>query len=163
MRFHRDRPYQPTTETEPERPYECTYVCAIHYLSDVGASDPCFCVVPNSGPYETLEEARTQLGDAYAEVPIRGPAGTLVLYDIAIFHTRLPGQRTRARRTLHHYYSRAASQPLTNWVLLPQRLAEHPDPEQRAFYSQWSAATQAYAEAGFSAAYYQEHVLDKLT
>ena len=37
MRFHRDRPYQPTTETEPERPYECTYVCAIHYLSDVGA------------------------------------------------------------------------------------------------------------------------------
>ena len=54
MRFHRDRPYQPTTEIEPERPYECTYVCAIHYLSDVGASDPCFCVVPNSGPYETF-------------------------------------------------------------------------------------------------------------
>ena len=90
MHFHRDRPYQPTTRTEPKRPYECTYVCAIHYLSDVGGSDPCFCVVPNSGPYETLEEARAQLGDAYAEVPIRGPAGTLVLYDIAIFHTRLP-------------------------------------------------------------------------
>ena len=106
MRFHRDRPYQPTTETEPERPYECTYVCAIHYLSDVEASDPCFCVVPNSGPYETLDEARVPLGDAYAEVPIRGPAGTLVLYDIAIFHTRLPGQQARARRTLHHYYSR---------------------------------------------------------
>ena len=163
MHFHRDRPYQPTTETEPERPYECTYVCAIHYLSDVGASDPCFCVVPNSGPYETLDEARVQLGPDYEEVPIRGPAGTLVLYDIAIFHTRLPGQRARARRTLHHYYSRAASQPLTNWVLLPQRLAEHPDPEQRTFYSQWSAATQAYAEAGFSAEYYEEHVLEKLT
>ena len=133
MRFHRDRPYQPTTDTEPERPYECTYVCAIHYLSDVEASDPCFCVVPNSGPYETLDEARVQLGDAYAEVPIRGPAGTLVLYDIAIFHTRLPGQRARARRTLHHYYSRAASQPLTNWVLLPKRLAEHSDPEQAPF------------------------------
>ena len=52
---------------------------------------------------------------------------------------------------------------LTNWVLLPQRLAEHPDPEQRTFYSQWSAATQAYAEAGFSAEYYEEHVLEKLT
>ncbi len=163
MRFHRDRPYQPTTETEPERPYECTYVCAIHYLSDVEAGDPCFCVVPNSGPYETVDEARVQLGSDYEEVPIRGPAGTLVLYDIAIFHTRLPGQRARARRTLHHYYSRAASQPLTNWVLLPQRLAEHPDPEQRTFYSQWSAATQAYAEAGFSSEYYEEHVLEKLT
>ena len=163
MRFHRDRAYQPTTRTEPERPYECTYVCAIHYLSDVEASDPCFCVVPNSGPYETVEAAREQLGEAYREVPIRGPAGTLVLYDIAIFHTRLPGQRTRARRTLHHYYSRQASGPLTDWVLLPRRLAHHPDPEQRAFYSQWSAATQAYAEANFAEAYYQQHVLEKLT
>ena len=36
-------------------------------------------------------------------------------------------------------------------------------PEQRAFYSQWSEATQAYAEAGFSAEYYEEHVLEKLT
>ena len=51
--------------------------------------------------------------------------------------------------TFHHYYSRAASQPLTNWVLLPQRLAEHSDSEQRTFYSQWSAATQAYAELVF--------------
>ncbi|NKB67616.1 MAG: hypothetical protein GKR89_11175 [Candidatus Latescibacteria bacterium] len=163
MHFHRDRPYLPTTQTEPERPYECTYVCAIHYLSDVEAEDPCFCVVPNSGPYEKLEEAKAQLGPAYQEVPIRGPAGTLVLYDIAIFHTRLPGQRARARRTLHHYYSRQASGPLTNWVLVPKRLAQHPDPGQRSFYSQWSEATQAYAESGFAEAFYQEHVLDKLT
>ena len=93
MRFHRDRPYQPTTENEPERPYEMHLVCAIHYLSDVGVSDPCFCVVPNSGPYETLEEARAQLGPDYEEVPIRGPAGTLVCTTLPFSHP--PTRTTR--------------------------------------------------------------------
>ena len=130
----------------------------------MGASDPCFCVLPNSGPYETLEEARTQLGDAYAEVSIRGPARHLGPCTTSPFFTPVCPDSAPAPGAL--CITTTAAPPvslLTNWVLLPQRLAEHPDPEQRVFYSQWSAATQAYAEAGFSAAYYQEHVLDKLT
>ena len=121
--------------------------------------------MPNSGPYETLDEARVSAragclcGSAH-------PRSGWHLGFVRHCHFSHPPARTtsvRARRTLHHYYSRAASQPLTNWVLLPKRLAEHSDPEQRTFYSQWSAATQAYAEAGFSAEYYKEHVLEKLT
>ncbi len=55
----------------------------------------------------------------------------------------------QGRRTQHTYYSREASPVLTEWVLIPERLAQHPDPAQRAFYSQWTPATQRYADAGY--------------
>ena len=87
--------------------------------------------------------------DDYREVPIRGAAGTAILYNIAIYHARFAGTTDAGRRTQHTYYSRTASPVLTEWVLIPERLAQHPDPAQRTFYSQWTPATQRYADAGF--------------
>jgi hypothetical protein len=52
----------------------------------------------------------------------------------------MAGTCTHGRRTLHAYYSRGSRPVLTNWCLIPERLALHPDPDQRAFYSHWSAA-----------------------
>jgi hypothetical protein len=167
MPFHRDRNFYPPAGTTPKNGIfeDSSYLCVIHYLSDVKADDPCFCVVPNSHSqaYGTYEEAQKGMGSAYGEVPIRGRAGTAVFYNINIYHTRQSGLAANGRRTQHTYYSCETSPPLTDWALVPQRLAEHPTPEQRRYYSQWSDATRAFAATGYADAYYQEHVVDKLT
>ena len=166
MGFHRDRPFllADGEKPRPGRFSHCSYLCSIVYLTDVDDVDsPAFTVVPNSHPQEftDYDEAKSRMGPAFEEVPIIGPAGTCIIYNIGIYHTR--GARPGARRTMHHYYSCVSSPPLTDWVLVPQRLAEHPDPEQRAYFSQWSEATQAYARAGYTREYYDEHVMEKHT
>ena len=163
MRFHRDRTEVRIKDPNNENDFECAYVCNIQYLTDVDENTPCFCVVPNSHPYESIEEAQEKMGAAYQEIHIHGPAGTAVLYNIGIYHRRYPGLQDQGRRTQHNYFSRAASPPLTNWVLLPQRLAEHPNPDLRTYYSQWSDATKAFAEAGYSQQFYDDNVMDKPT
>jgi hypothetical protein len=147
QRLHGDRahhdprhPYRNRPEYDPQHPYASGYLCAIHYLTDVRECCPCFGIVPGSFPYPTIEEAKAAMGDAYREVPIRGPAGTALIYNIATYHGRMAGTCTHGRRTLHAYYSRDSRPVLTNWCLIPERLAFHPDPEQRAFYSHWSWA-----------------------
>ena len=161
LRWHGDRAFIARAGDDPNTRYESTYVCAIHYLSDVGEDQPCFGIVPNSHECGTMDEAREKLGDAFRVIPVRGPAGTVVLYNIAIQHTRMPGEGRRL--TQHNYFSRAQSAPLTNWVMLPRRLTEHPDPEVRTFYSQWTDATRAFAAAGYSDEYYDANVTDKPT
>ena len=83
-------------------------------------------------------------------------AGTAVLYNIAIYHTRKLGPRDAGRRTLHQYFSRHGNPPLTSWALAPKRLAEHADQEVRAFYSQWTEKMRAYAAADFSEDFYSD-------
>ena len=161
MRWHGDRPYIPRDADDPNTRYDCNYVCAIHYLFDVGDEQPCFGLVPNSHRCTSFDEAREKMGDAFRIVPIRGPAGTVVLYNIAIRHTRMPGRGRRL--TQHNYFSREQSKPLTNWVMLPRRLTEHDDPEMRTFYSQWTDATRAFAASGYADEYYEANVLDKPT
>jgi hypothetical protein len=141
-RAHYDarHPHRLRPEWDPEHPYQCGYLCAIHYLTDVRDCCPCFGIVPGSGSHRTLDEAKSEMGDAYREVPIRGAAGTALIYNIATYHGRMAGTCTHGRRTLHAYYSRASRPVLTNWCLIPERLAFHPDPAQRAFYSHWSVA-----------------------
>jgi hypothetical protein len=163
MDYHKDdlnyKPPQP-----PEvGPYGCKYLCAIYHLSDVDASTPRFCVVPKSGPYASIEEAQQQLGEAYREVPITGPAGTAVLYDISIFHRRLAGEKDKGRRTQHNYFSSQGNPPLTSWVLIPERLAEHPEPGLCEYFSAWPEGTQTFADQGYTAEFYREHVVGKPT
>ena len=153
LRFHRDRGFVP--EEFWVRQQACAYVCAVYYLSDVGPDDTCFCVVPGSQDCESIEEARERLGNACREIPVRGPAGTAVLYDISIHHTRLLGANDAGRRTMHHYFSREGNPPLTNWALVPERLARHADAPVRAYYSQWTEAMRDYAAAGFSDEFYR--------
>ena len=161
MHFHRDRGAVPPDFWAAQEK-DCTFLCAIYYLNDVGVDDTCFCVVPNSQGHADIDEARAQMGDAYAEVPIRGPAGTCVFYNIGIYHTRRPGRNDAGRRTLHQYFSREANPPLTNWALVPRRLAEHADPATRAYYSQWTDLMHDYA-ASFTPEFYAEHIGQKKT
>ena len=41
-------------------------VCCIHYLTDVDENTPCFCVIPKSSKFKTLEEAHRVLKDQYS-------------------------------------------------------------------------------------------------
>ncbi|MDA1192545.1 MAG: phytanoyl-CoA dioxygenase family protein [Candidatus Poribacteria bacterium] len=150
MGWHQDRPQITRENWDADHPYQCRYLCSIHYLTDVTDDAPCFAVVPNSHPYESMAEAEEKMGDDFQIIPIRGKAGTTVIYNIAIFHTRLAGTSPKGRRTQHTYFSKETSPVLTNWMLLPERLAKHPDDETRAFYSQWTPATIEWVEKGFA-------------
>jgi hypothetical protein len=163
MNFHHDAVREDRLTRTPYGP--CDWLCAIHYLTDVEPGAPCFCVAPGTHRFDSLREAYEQLGDAYVEQPIRGPAGTCVLYDTATFHTRLDGDGRRMRRTWHQYYARGGwlrsalpttsrylrspSPPLTDWNLFPERLAISPDPATRLFFSHWNTAQGEWAASGF--------------
>lgn len=163
MNFHHDAVVADRLTRIPYMP--CDYLCAIHYLTDVEPGAPVFCVVPDSFRFETLREAFETLGEAYREVPLYGPAGTCILYDTALFHTRLDGDGRKMRRTWHQYYARggwlrsalpttdryvrAPSPVLTDWNLFPERLALHPDPAVRLFFSHWNPAQGEWAASGF--------------
>ncbi|MBT3462284.1 MAG: hypothetical protein HN453_08905, partial [Gammaproteobacteria bacterium] len=136
MNFHHDAVLPDRHLRSPYLP--CDYLCSIHYLTPVTDLSPAFCVVPGSHRFESLQAAYQALGTDYTEQPIRGPAGTCILYDTALFHTRLDGNGREGRRTWHQYharggflssslpttsrYIRAPSPSLTDWNLIPQRL-----------------------------------------
>jgi len=163
MNFHHDMVAEDRFTRTPYMP--CDWLCAIHYLSDVEPGSPAFCVAPDSNRFETLKAAFEGLGEAYREVPLYGPAGTCVLYDTATFHTRLDGDGHRMRRTWHQYYARGGwlrsalpttnryvrppSPTLTDWNLIPERLAMHPDRVTRLFFSHWNSAQGEWAASGF--------------
>jgi hypothetical protein len=162
MNFHHDAVAEDRFVRTPFGP--CDFLCAIHYLTDVEPGSPSFCVVPDSRKFETLQAAFEGLGEAYREVPLYGPAGTCVLYDTALYHTRLDGDGHKMRRTWHQYYARGGwlrtetryvrppSPVLTDWNLIPERLALHPDPKTRAFFSHWNTAQGEWAASGFDPA-----------
>ena len=163
MNFHHDMVRADRLTRSPYMP--CDWLCAIHYLSDVNPGAPCFCVVPDSYRYASLKEAFIGLGEGYEEVPLYGPAGTCVLYDTAIFHTRLDGDGDQMRRTWHQYYARGGwlrsalptteryirppASVLTDWNLFPERLALSPDRKTRLFFSHWNTAMGEWAASGF--------------
>ena len=165
-------------EGEPRRAVEgpppaIDYLCAITYLTDVSPSSPAFAVVPNSfrvpvTAQHAASEVKAQLGDAYRPAPLYGSAGTLVLYDIATFHTRadpldVQGNRIAGerRRTQHRYFGRqgacGSDAALTPWALAPQRLADSDDPSTRRFYSQQNYLMRSWAGSGFSRSFLRQH------
>ena len=159
MNFHHDAVREDRFVRQPYLP--CDWLCAIHYLTDVEVGTPAFCVVPGSNRYATLGEARKKLNKAYQEAPIYGSAGTCILYDTATFHTRLDGDGIKGRRTWHQYYARGGwlgtktkyvrspSPALTDWNLIPERLAMHDDPKIRLFFSHWNTAQSEWVAYGF--------------
>ena len=160
MPFHHDRVLQSRLLLSPNEPIDD--VCCITYLTDVTSDSPAFCVVPKSGRYESIDEAKAQLKDEYVEHAVYGPAGTCVLYNIAIFHTRIEPQNTVSgcqlkRRTLHQYFARGGwrgnrppAPALTDWNLIPERLALSSDPASRKFFSSWNTGQCEWAADGFS-------------
>lgn len=167
MGFHRDISWYGTVggkTWDPENPYISTYACVIYYLKDVHECCPAFCLVPSSHEYTSLDEAKEKMGDAYQEIPIRGKAGTAILYNITTFHTRKGGKDECAhgRRTMHNYHSRESSAPLTNWATVPEELALSDDKQTRLFYSQWTPNQIKFARDNYKKpipTYYPVHMI----
>ena len=63
--------------------------------------------------------------------------------DINSFHARqdavTPGSSSK-RRAMHTWYSRPDVPPMMDFIFLPRRLVEHPDPYVRRFYSLQAAS-----------------------
>lgn len=155
MQWHRDISYYSKCGGkvwDPRNPYKSTFACVIYYLTDVHECCPCFAMVPRSHEYRSLAAARDALGADYREVPIRGPAGTAILYNITTYHTRLAGRAgcAHGRRTMHNYHSRESNPPLTEWATLPEELALSDDAATRAFYSSWTPAQLAHARKTYT-------------
>ena len=162
--FHHDAVLPDRFARQPYMPVD--WLCAIHYLSDVEPGAPAFAVVPKSNRFAALREAYEALGEGYWETPVFGPAGTCILYDTATWHCRFDGDGEQPRRTWHQYYARGGWLPsalpqtqrykrpptpcLTDWNLFPERLALHPDPAKRLFFSHWNTAQCEWVASGFS-------------
>ena len=156
-RFHHDRALDGRFFRKRGEPIDD--VCCIHYLSVVDENTPSFCVVPRSNKFRSLKEAYNGLGSEYIEIPIYGSAGTCILYDISIYHTKLDGKdpKGRRRRTVHQYFARGGwigirppTPTLTNWTLIPKRLCMSKDPIKRKFFSHWNTAQCEWVASDFS-------------
>lgn len=168
MQFHHDVALPQRLTRQPYGPPD--YLCSMIYLTDVDEDAPAFAVVPRSVRFEPVARAREALGDAYVEQPLYGRAGTCVFYDTATYHTRLDSLTgDEGRRTLHQYWARGGylmlppkpggdTQPQkreptpihTPFVRIPKRLAVHPDPAVRLFYSHWNTGQGEWAARGFA-------------
>ena len=156
-RFHHDRALEERLFRKDGEPIDD--VCCIHYLTDVDKETPCFCVIPKSNKFKTLEEVYQGLGSDYIEIPIYGAKGTCVMYDISIYHAKLDGNDPvgRQRRTVHQYFARGGwigkrppSPSLTNWNLIPKRLCLSKDPAKRKFFSHWNTGQCEWVASDFS-------------
>ena len=167
MNFHYDGVLPDRLKRNPYMP--CDWIGVIHYLTDVDFKSPSLCVVPKSNLYDSLKSAYETLREEYMEVPIYGKKGTCILYDTALFHTRLDGDGIKSRRTWHQYYARggwinsslpnqnhylrAPSPTLTNWNLFPERLVFHEDFKIRKFFSHWNASQCEWVISDFDKGY----------
>ena len=105
-------------------------------------------------------------------LPIYAPAGTSIVVDSAILHTRLDGDGNAPRRMLHVSCSRFSwERTSTGWrgpaggevpepeptfemkALVPERLALSEDSAVRQFYSRWTTCQHEWAAVGFDPAY----------
>jgi ectoine hydroxylase-related dioxygenase (phytanoyl-CoA dioxygenase family) len=154
MNYHRDIAFFAESGGmiwDPNNPYISTFACIIYYLKDVHDCCPCFSMIPNSHEYRTLAEAKQKQGQDFKEVPIRGKAGTAILYNITTYHTRMPGHTSchHGRRTLHNYHGRESQPPLTNYAMIPEELALNSNQETRNYYSKWCPKQIEYADLHF--------------
>ena len=56
--------------------------------------------------YAVVCQAHAGLGGSYMELPISGQAGTCIIIDSSLFHTRLDGNGIEGRRLMHHCFAR---------------------------------------------------------
>jgi ectoine hydroxylase-related dioxygenase (phytanoyl-CoA dioxygenase family) len=120
-----------------ERRQEIYAVSVLWYLTDVSATDHCFCIVPES--HNRLVDLNPRAVAADAGVDVLGPAGTAVLFHArAIHNARLKRDGTQ-RRTLQAYYSNRLDQRTNEWTSIPPRLYQKRDPAlPRHFYAKWN-------------------------
>ena len=129
-------------------PLGITALSAIMYTYDVDATTARYTLVPNSHRLPARpKQVAPGRDEIEGEVEIVGPAGTIVLVNAGIFHTGKLGAGPRERRTIHLYMQRTSFPSVSNHTVMPRRLWDVADPEQRRYYSHFNAVTKAAIEA----------------
>lgn len=92
-------------------------------------------------------------------------AGTCIMIDSSLFHTRLDGDGTQGRRLMHHTFARGGwlrtetggwrepTPPNNPHNLFPKRLVAHSDPAVRRMFCLWSPTMCKFVASGFDPSY----------
>lgn len=127
-------------------PNGITALSAIWYLTDVDTTTARYSLVPFSHKFkEAPKQVCEGSQDVEGEVEMLGPAGTVILVNAGIYHTGKLGTGPRERRTVHTYMQRTTFPNVSSHSIIPRRLWDVPDPEQRRYYSHFNAITRAVA------------------
>ena len=104
---------------------EIDTISVVYLLTDVTEQDHCFSIVPES--HNRLVDLRPGEHHPGDEVDILGPAGTAIVFHARCLHRGKLKPRSRQRRSLHVYYSRASGPRTSEWSEIPRRLHEKAD------------------------------------
>ncbi len=138
--WHRDRRHM------TDRPYRCGYLHMMLYLSDVNEGTHCFSISPESCE-DPILETEDQL-DRRGGVPLHGPAGTVILFNLSVVHAATVRTTPHERKSVQAYYGHRDGPVLSQFTTIPTSLwRDHPDPKVRGFYSLLNKRSQLFAKA----------------
>jgi ectoine hydroxylase-related dioxygenase (phytanoyl-CoA dioxygenase family) len=138
--WHRDRPRW------DEHPFRMDYIQLMLYLSDVDETTHCFSISPE--PADAPQREKQEQLAAGDIVDLYGPAGTAVLFNIAVLHSASVRVTQRERKTVQVYYGHRQRPALSNDSTIPATLwRDHDDAETRAFYGNLNEKTRRYLAA----------------
>jgi hypothetical protein len=131
----------------PKNRFEVTALSAVYNTTDVDRTTARYSLVPGShAAKEAPKPIPPDNVDFENEMEIVGPAGSVVLVNAGIWHTGKWGAGPRERRTIHVYYQPSDIPQFSPHNVVPRRLWDVKDPEQRRFYSHFNALSKAVAE-----------------
>ena len=140
QKFHRDRPHW------QEHPLRMDFLQFMLYLTDVDKDTHCFSMSPESVD-DPILDTQSQL-ERNGIVDFHGPAGTVVLFNIAALHTATVRVTTRERKTVQAYYGHRSRPFLSNCSVIPPRFWRHDaDPEVRGFYGNLNETSKVFLSA----------------
>ena len=120
-----------------ERRKEIRAISLIYYLTEVGETDHCFSIIPET--HNRLVDLRPDDVVPGMECDLLGPAGTAVLFHARCLHSGKLKPTSRERRTLHIYYSRSDQARTSEWSDIPERLYQKHEPAlPPQLYSKWN-------------------------
>ncbi|GEM_PF-3798600 len=122
-----------------EKPLYLRNLSVIYYLTDVDASTHCFSIFPES---VEAKQSAPDHRDGSCAGDLHGPAGTAILSNAANVHDARQRTTDRQRRTIHIYYGRRSTPPLSVHTVFPRRLVEAKDPGIRKLFSRPNEITQ---------------------
>jgi len=138
--WHRDRPHWLEHRTRMD------YIQSMVYLTDVGPDTHCFSISPE--PADAPQREKQEQLAAGDIVDLYGPAGTAVLFNIAVLHSASVRVTQRERKTVQVYYGHRQRPALSNDSTIPATLwRDHDDAETRAFYGNLNEKTRRYLAA----------------
>ena len=119
------------------RRMEIEYLSVIYYLTEVGSSDHCFSIVPET--HARLVDLRPEEITPGREVDVIGPAGTAIVFHGRAIHSGKHKPQSRHRRTVHVSFWSAGKPRAQEWTPIPRRLYERSEPALPAFlYSKYN-------------------------